>query len=142
MACYIIKIVDFDVDALPESVIAEFKNSKEVDIALSKLKDIYVDIDKVDDYFKYVESLGGIVDVSVAEQDSLIYASAEKLYMSGDCEKSKDRFKNYITKFSNGTYITNAHFYKAECEYKDGNTSNAIDTNTNFFIFLLLKKLY
>ncbi len=111
-----------------KSVIAEFKNSKEVDIALSKLKDIYVDIDKVDDYFKYVESLGGIADVSVAEQDSLIYASAEKLYMSGDCEKSKNRFKNYIAKFSNGTYITNAHFYKAECEYKDGNTSNALSS--------------
>ncbi len=129
-----------DAIAYYKAVISEFQNSAEVDIALLRLKDIYVDIDKVDEYFKYVESLGGIADVSVSEQDSLTYMSAEKLYMSGDCSKAKKRFEDYIAKFGNGMYILNAHFYNAECNYKEENIEKALNSynfiigrNTNLF---------
>lgn len=123
------------VDAITyyKRVIAEFPNSDEVDIALLKLKDIHVDIDKVDDYFDYVKSLGGVADVSVSEQDSLTYMSAEKLYMTGDCDKSMSRFEEYISKFGNGLYILNAHFYLAECYYKNGQKDKAL-SSYNFII--------
>lgn len=38
--------------------------------------------------------------------------------MSGDCEASKLKFEKYISKYPNGSYLLNSHFYKADCNYK------------------------
>jgi TolA-binding protein len=88
--------------------------------ALIGLKNIYVDMNKVDDYFAYVKSSGQTAPyVSVNEQDSLIYISAEKVYMNGDCSNSSRSFERYISSYPQGNYLLNAHFYKADCNYRN-----------------------
>ncbi|EFK95961.1 TPR repeat protein [sediment metagenome] len=90
-------------------------------------------MNNVDGYFAYVNSLGQIADVSLSEQDSLTFISAEKLYMKGDCPGSIEQLKNYIQKYSNGNFILNAHFYIADCYNRNGDKENAINSY-NFVI--------
>ena len=85
--------------------------------ALTGLKNVYIDINQVEEYTSFVNSLGsGAPQITVSEQDSLLYTSAENIYMSGDCEKSVPAFERYIDKFPNGVFLLNAHFYKADCQ--------------------------
>lgn len=97
-----------------------FPSTPQAKDALVGLKNIHVDINKVDDYLSYVKSVGQTAPyVSPTEQDSLIYISAEKVYMNGDCNNSVRSFERYITSFPQGAYLLNAHFYKADCNYKN-----------------------
>jgi TolA-binding protein len=87
--------------------------------ALFGLKSIYVDLNRVDDYFAYVNKLGkSVADVSINEQDSLSYIAAEKLYMAGNCIESTKAFERYISNYPRGSFLPNAHFYKADCNYQ------------------------
>ncbi len=87
--------------------------------AIFGLKNIYVDMNRVDDYFSYVNSLGqSTAEISVNEQDSLSYISAEKLYMAGNCQDASKAFERYINNFPKGSFLLNAHFYKGDCNYQ------------------------
>ncbi|MDY6802148.1 MAG: tetratricopeptide repeat protein [Bacteroidota bacterium] len=114
-------------------VVAEYPGTTEAKNALTGIKNIYVDMNDVDTYFAYANSLGEFADVSVSEQDSLTYISAEKLYMTGNCEKSILQFNNYLNEFKNGSFILNAHFYLAECYNRMGNNEKALEAY-NFVI--------
>ena len=107
-------------------VVAEYPGTPEAKNALTGIKNIYVDMNDVDTYFAYANSLGEFADVSVSEQDSLTYISAEKLYMAGNCEKSIIQLNNYLNEFTNGSFILNAHFYLAECYNRMGNNEKAL----------------
>ena len=109
-----------------KQAVADYPGTQEAKDALVGLKNIYVDLNDVNTYFDYVNSLGGFANVSVSEQDSLTYLAAEKIYMSGDCEKSGQLFKNYLEKYPNGSFMLNAHFYKADCDYKNEQSDDAL----------------
>jgi len=114
-------------------VVAEYPGTSEAKNALTGIKNIYVDMNDVDTYFAYANSLGDFADVSISEQDSLTYISAEKIYMNGNCEKSIVQFNNYLNEFKNGSFILNAHFYLAECYNRMGNNEKALEAY-NFVI--------
>ncbi|GAB4286798.1 MAG: tetratricopeptide repeat protein [Marinilabiliales bacterium] len=108
-----------------KKVIEEFPNTSEFKVAMDRLKEIYVEEGKVDDFIANYESKLNISDI---EKDSLTYISAEKAYMSGDCDKALPLFESYISKFSTGKFLNNAHFYKAECNYKNGDKDKALES--------------
>jgi TolA-binding protein len=103
-----------------KEAITRFPGSEAARDAIIGLKNIYVDLNKVDEYFAYVKSIGQTApSVSPNEQDSLIYISAERVYMSGDCINSSKAFERYISSYSQGGFLLNAHFYKADCNYRN-----------------------
>jgi len=116
-----------------QRVVADFPGTQEAKNALTGIKNIYVDMNNVDAYFNYVNSLGKFADVSLSEQDSLTYISAEKLYMKGDCAGSIEQLSNYTQKYSDGNFILNAHFYLADCYNRTGDNENALKSY-NFVI--------
>ena len=118
-----------------KQAVANYKGSQEAKDALIGLKNIYVDLNEVNTYFDYVNSLGGFANVSITEQDSLTYLAAEKIYMSGDCDKSTQLLKNYIEKYPTGSFILNAYFYKADCE----NRNNKFDDALKAYSFIIEK---
>ncbi|MBI5220037.1 MAG: tetratricopeptide repeat protein [Bacteroidia bacterium] len=107
-------------------VIEEFKGTTEASSAMIGLKNVYVDKNDVDAYFEYAKAHGEIADVSQTEKDSLTYQVAEKLYLDGDCGKSKEQFKKYIDNFPNGLFLLNANYYSAECDYHDNELEDAL----------------
>lgn len=111
-------------------VIEEFKGSNEAMSAMINLKNVYVDMNNVDAYFEYAKSHEDIANVRQSEKDSLTYQVAEKLYLDGDCSKSKDNFKKYIEAFPAGQFLINANYYKAECNDLDNEQEEALASYT------------
>ncbi len=106
--------------------IEDYRGTEEAQNALAGLKNVYVDMNEVDRYFAYVRNLGDEVTVSLAEQDSLTYIAGENLYMAGNCERAVQTLNGYIERFDQGSFLLNAHFYKAECDMKLGNVEEAL----------------
>jgi tetratricopeptide (TPR) repeat protein len=98
-------------------VINDYKGSIEARNALVGIKNIYIGKSDVDGYMNYVGTLGDYAQVSYSEQDSLTYITAEDAYMKGECEKAIQLFDSYTTKFPNGIFSLNSHYYKADCLY-------------------------
>jgi TolA-binding protein len=110
-------------------VVAEkFAGTPEAQAALLGIRNSYVEMNNVDGYVAYTRKLGGGTNVTVSEQDSLTFAAAERLYMSGEAQ-SVDQLKRYLQQFPNGSFAVNAHFYLAELLYKEGAYSEA---NTHY----------
>ncbi|MGI8893134.1 MAG: tetratricopeptide repeat protein [Bacteroidia bacterium] len=108
-----------------KQVIEKYPGSAEAKEALAGLRVIYVNAGNVDEYLSYMESVPSAGNVSVAVQDSITYQAAEVKYMAGNCIEATPAFSNYLTKFPNGFFAVNAHFYRAECELKSGNNTTA-----------------
>jgi len=107
-----------------KQVAEKFAGTPEAQAALLGIKNSYVEMNNVDGYFAYTRTLGGGVNVTTSEQDSLTYMAAERLYMSGDAQAT-DQLQRYLQQFPNGSFATNAHFYLAELLYKEGSFSEA-----------------
>jgi TolA-binding protein len=102
---------------LLKQVTENYPNTAEARDALASLKNIYIDMNKVDAYFAYTKDLPN-ASVSTSEQDSLTYIAAENIYMSNRCEDAVPAFEKYIENFPNGAFLVNVHYYKADCEIR------------------------
>lgn len=109
-----------------KKVVADYPGSPEARSALTGIKNIYVEMNDVDSYLKYTETLGSFANVSISEQDSLMYYAGENVYTSGDFEKAKDNFRKYLEKFPQGNFVLNASYYLGDCDLKAGNKEEAL----------------
>lgn len=100
-----------------QEVIEKFPGTPEAKEALAAIRTIYVGLDKVDEFVRFTERIG-IADITVSQQDSLLYQAAENRYMQGDCEQAIRSFGNYLHRFPDGIFAINAHFYRAECLFR------------------------
>ncbi|SHJ76542.1 Tetratricopeptide repeat-containing protein [Tangfeifania diversioriginum] len=107
-----------------KNVVENFRGSSEAQTALMGIKNCYVEMNNVDEYFAYTNQLGGGVNVTTSEQDSMTYMAAERLYMSQN-DQAASQLSNYLRQFPNGSFATNSHFYLAELLYKEGEFSEA-----------------
>ncbi len=103
--------------AMFKRVVQEYPGSQESQDALVSIRNIYVAMDRVAEFVAFSEGLG-FANVSIAQQDSLTYIAAEGRYMAGDCTNAVKSFENYLENFPSGIFALNAHFYKAECDFR------------------------
>ncbi len=122
-----------DAIAYYKQVAENFPGTPESRSALAGLRNIYLDMNDVDSFLSYTETLGDYARVTISEQDSLTYTAAENLYMSNDCRRAVDNFARYIDEFRNGSFILNAHFYKADCHHRLNEYEKALESY-NFVI--------
>ncbi len=108
-----------------KKVVTDYPATNESKDALVSIRNIYMTMDKVDSFYVYVKSLPFEYG-SKTEQDSVTYMASETKYMNGDCEKATKGFNNYIQQFPTGYFVTNAYFYKAECDNKNNDSDDAI----------------
>ena len=118
--------MDNDVEAIKNFtyVVQNYRGTEESREALIQLRSIYTERNEVAIYLKLVESLGETVAVTV--QDSMTYMAAENIYMKNDCQKASQYFDSYISNFSTGAFLVNAHYYLAECQYRASNFDIAL----------------
>ncbi len=102
-----------------ESAIAQYKqllnnypNSPEAENALDNLKVIYVEQGKPSEYADVARQAGK--PISVSAEDSLTYSAAQLQYENGNMTAALEGFNTYLQRFSDGTYSTNAQFFRAE----------------------------
>ncbi|MEW5847037.1 MAG: tetratricopeptide repeat protein [Bacteroidota bacterium] len=110
-------------------VVENFPNSTEAKNALIGIRNIYIDKGDAATYFSYASKLGSMANISVTEKDSLSYMAAEKVYLSGNCEKSLLAFEEYLVENPQGNFAVNAMYYMADCNIRNNN----VDKATEFF---------
>lgn len=108
-----------------KKVVSDFPGTPESKEALVSIRNIYVDLNKVDDFFVYAKNLS-FTNVTDAEQDSITYQAAENQYMAKDCNSAMQGMRNYLEKFKQGTFLTQAHFYLAECLFRNNQPDEAL----------------
>lgn len=107
-----------------KEVTENFPGTPEAQAALLGIKNCYIELNNIDEYFTYSNRLGTSVNVTVSEQDSLTFLTAERLYMSGGANASA-QLERYLQQFPNGSFVLNANFYLAESLYKEGRYTEA-----------------
>lgn len=101
-----------------KKVISDYPGSEESREALEIIRNIYVDLNRVNEYLGYAQTLP-FADISVSSQDSLSYFTAEDRYRKGDCAAAVRGFTDYIDNFPRGSFVTQAHFYRSECQLRN-----------------------
>nr|WP_319398717.1 tetratricopeptide repeat protein [uncultured Carboxylicivirga sp.] len=109
-------------------VVNEYPGTPEAEDALLGIRNIYMDQNNLDGYVRYTDGLGDFARVDIREQDSLSFVAAERFYMKNDCEHAIKHFESYLATFPEGKYVLNAHFYKADCQYRSGDLSDALSS--------------
>ncbi len=98
-------------------VIERYPGTPESQEALVAMRNVYVDMNRVDEFIRFTENLG-FADITAAQQDSLTYQASENRYMQGDCRAAIEGFGAYLERFPEGIFSLNAHYYRAECLYR------------------------
>ena len=110
-----------------QQVVEKSPDAPEAKDALEGIKNIYIDQNRMDEYFAYTNRIGQTVK-STAEKDALVFTAAEKQYQSGECDKALDALKNYLKEFPNATNKTAANFYIADCSLRKGDNKTAVES--------------
>lgn len=88
-----------------------YPNAPEADDALYNLRSIYVQQGRASEYADVARQAGK--PLSVSAEDSLSFAAAEIQYESNS-PNALASLESYLQRFPQGTYSTNAHYYRAE----------------------------
>lgn len=100
---------------LLQKIVEEFPGTDEAREVMFVIRNIYTEQGDPDGFVSFMQRLG--TSLSIPEQDSISYRSAENLFFRGDCSAAIQAFERYIKNFPYGAFLLNAYFYKAECEY-------------------------
>jgi TolA-binding protein len=110
-----------------KKVIANYRATPEARSAMTGLRNAYVEMNDVESYFSYARTIQGYGDINLAEKDSLLYASGENLYMSGNYQRAAGVLESYLREFPAGGFVQNARFYLAECRRSEGKDDEALN---------------
>ena len=107
-------------------VIEKYPGSDESRMAARDLKNIYIELNRVDDYASYAASQKGTIQFNTNERDSLTYLAAEKVYMRGDKQEAEKSMAAYLLSFPEGSYRLNAHYYLGVAAYEKKDAATAL----------------
>lgn len=111
-----------------ERVVESAPGSATARDALQGIREIYVADGNVDGYFAYAEKAGVECDTSVMARDSLSFAAARRIYLSGDTAVAEKSLRSYLRNYPKGYYTDDALFYLSDCHLKAKQTDAAIET--------------
>jgi TolA-binding protein len=102
-----------------KKIIEKYPGSEEAVTAVQDLKSVYLDMNDINGYAQYIQSLGGAVKFDVTEQDSLTYLAAERFFMRNNVQQARNGMINYLQSFPDGAFSTNAHYYLGQTYYRE-----------------------
>ncbi|WP_275316461.1 tetratricopeptide repeat protein [Tenacibaculum bernardetii] len=108
-----------------KEVVAKHPNSKEAKQAVTNVKNVYIDIGKVDEYAVWVKNVK-FINVTDAELDNATYQSAENKFLENDTAKAIEGFNKYLLTFPNGLHALKSHFYLAQSYNNNKQFKNAV----------------
>lgn len=107
-----------------DKLIKRDRKSPEANEAINTVKNIYTAKGNVQAMEDYMASVGAAIPQ--ASLDSISYGIGKTHYLEQNCKSVVSDFAQYLQKFPEGIFATEANYYKAECETKLGNTENAL----------------
>lgn len=108
-----------------QKVVQNYPSTPASNEAMLAIKEIYIAKGDPSGYITYANKYPGS-KVTVSEQDSLTYLSAEKQFFNGDMDKALQGFSSYLAQFPNGYFALQANFYRSECLFTKQDFTNAL----------------
>jgi tetratricopeptide (TPR) repeat protein len=93
---------------------------------MREIKSIYIGKGQLDQWETYSASVNFSESENVA--DSTTFVVARKFYTDGNCSEVSKQCAKYLQKFPAGNYLTDIHYMRAECAYKNNETVTAIES--------------
>ena len=109
-----------------KSVIQNFPGSEDARTALVSLETVYRDMNDIQAYVKYANSLPGGMRITTSRQDSLTYLAAEGVYMKGSKNEAETSMLRYLQSYPNGAYSSDANYYLGAINQDKGNKQQAL----------------
>lgn len=109
-----------------KTVAKNYKNTDEARIAVQSLEGIYRDINDINSYVKFANSLGGNMLVTASRQDSLTYLAAENIAMKGNVTETIRVMNSYLQNYPKGQFIGDAYFQLSLIDYNKKNYDAAL----------------
>ncbi|MDR2955404.1 MAG: tetratricopeptide repeat protein [Prevotella sp.] len=110
-----------------KKVVSNNPNSEEARTAIQSLEAVYKDINDINSYASYVNSLGRGTILSSSRQDTLTYLAAENVYMKNRKEEAVGAFNKYLQSYPNGVFASDAHFYLGNMAFDNKNFDPALE---------------
>lgn len=108
-----------------DQLLRRYPGTDEARDALATVKNIYMQQNRVDEYFAYVQETTKAT-VSSNEQDSTMYQVAANYYFEGNCDNAISSMERYLARFPHGLFAQTAHYYLADCLFKSGLNEKAL----------------
>lgn len=96
-----------------------YPGTPEASDALTQVKSISIAMGDPDLYLK-------LKGADLTEQDSIEYEIASAHYFKNDYPKAKTELGHYLREFPDGYYALQAHYYRADCYYREKDYLNAL----------------
>ena len=110
-----------------KKVVSSYPGSSEAKVAMENIENLYVDQSDAEGYVSYRRSLGKSTDITAVMEDSLVYTTAEKVYLSGKLPEAATLFSNYLAKYCpQGNYCIKATYYLADSYMQQQKTDDAL----------------
>lgn len=106
-------------------VVATYPTSEEAQQAVQNARQVYIDIDKVDEYADWIREIN-YTKFTNADLDNAMYEAAEKKYTSNQFIPATHSFKKYLINFPEGIHVLKANFYSAQAYFSLENTEKAL----------------
>lgn len=107
-----------------KSVVSNYGGTPEATEALAIISNIYVELNDINTFADYVKAVPN-AKFGEKDRDSLLFVSAEKRYLSGDCDGAKSGLEAYLNG-NNGKFAINASFYLGDCLFMSGKYDEAL----------------
>ena len=105
-----------------KSVIQNFPGSEDARAALQSLETVYKDMNDIDSYVKYANSLPGGIRISPLRQDSLTFMAAESLFQPNSKSDAQIPLTKYLQSYPNGAFSSDANYFLGMIAYEKGDT--------------------
>jgi TolA-binding protein len=101
-----------------DQIVKKDPKGSEAREVLPIIKKIFEAQGKIDEMATYFNSIGNPLNTNEIES-SLYDAAKDAYYNLKNCDLAMTKFENYIKKYPEGKYISEAHFCYAECAYNN-----------------------
>ena len=109
-----------------KSVISNFPGTDDARNALISLETVYRDMNDIQSYVDFANSIPGGARITVSRQDSLTYLAAEGIYMRGSKAEAETALTRYLQSYPNGAYSSDANYHLGVIADEKGNKSQAM----------------
>ena len=124
-------------------IVEKMPQSEFADDALLAIESVYQTKNEVKDYLAYLETIGKGASKTENEKETMIFNSAEQVFLSENYQKALVALQSYIDEYPSGSNVYKAEFYMAESykaldrfEQACDSYSNVIDKGEGSFVEL------
>ena len=110
-----------------KKVVEDLPLSGYAEDALLAIESIYQAKNDPEEYIAYIEKIGKGATKTEDEKESMIFNSAEQIFMSENYQKALVSLQSYMDKYPDGARFTRAEFYMAESLRHLGKLEQACD---------------